>query len=78
MPPNAPFAYTLVNSACGVAPRSPVTEWIRVWGYEVSRYGREGWRFSHAIVGGPSEQLFGSDYPVRQLTDGMMRDVTRG
>jgi hypothetical protein len=63
---------------CGIAPRSPVTEWIRVWAHEMRGYERAGWRFSHARVGGPSEQLFGSGYPVRQLTDWMMREVAHG
>jgi hypothetical protein len=71
-------SFARVGSACGVAPRSPVTEWMRVWAHEVQDYEREGWRLSHAIVGGPSEQLFGSDYPVRQLTDWMMREATHG
>jgi len=47
---------------CVAAPRSLVTEWIRVWAHEMPGYERAGWRFSHAIVGGPSEQLFGPGY----------------
>ena len=43
-------------------PSHSITEWIRVWGYEVPGYEREGWRLSHAIVGRPSEQLFGPGY----------------
>jgi hypothetical protein len=75
MPSSGPrSSFTRAAGACGVAPRSPVTEWIRVWAHEVSAYEREGWRFSHAIVGGPSEQLFGSGY--RECW--MMREATHG
>jgi hypothetical protein len=40
----------------------PTTEWIRIWAYEVPAYEQEGWRFSHALMGGPSEQLHGPAY----------------
>lgn len=39
-----------------------VTEWIRAWAYQVATLELEGWRVSHARVGGPSEQLYGPDY----------------
>ena len=54
--------------------RAAATEWIRVWGYEVPGYEREGWRFSHARAGGPSEQLCGPDY--RDCW--MMRELSHG
>jgi len=51
----------------------PVTEWIRVWAYEIPAYQRDGWRFSHAIMGGPSEQLLGPSWRdcwmVREVQD---------
>jgi hypothetical protein len=39
-----------------------VTEWIRVWAYEVPAYEREGWRLSHVRRGFPSEALLGPEY----------------
>jgi hypothetical protein len=48
-----------VSSELGVAHDAAVTEWIRVWAYELPAYEREGWRFSHAILGGPGEQIYG-------------------
>jgi len=42
--------------------RAVVTEWIRVWAHEMPAFEREGWRFSHVLVGGPSEQLHGPSY----------------
>jgi hypothetical protein len=51
-----------------------VSEWMRVWAYQVPALEREGWRFSHALVGGASEQLYGPAYRdcwvVREVTDG--------
>ncbi len=61
-------------SARGVAPRSLVTEWIRVWALEVSAYEREGWRLSHVRRGFPSEALLGPDYADCLMT----REATHG
>ena len=54
--------------------QTAVTEWIRVWAYEMPAFEREGWRFSHALAGRPSEQLYGPGY--RDCW--MMREVTHG
>jgi hypothetical protein len=51
-----------VSSEIATAPHDVATEWIRVWGYEVSAYQREGWRLSHVRRGFPSEVLLGADY----------------
>jgi hypothetical protein len=65
---------TRAADECGIAPRSPVTEWIRVWAHEVSAHERMGWRLSHIRRGFPSEALLGPDY--RDCW--MMREVTHG
>jgi len=75
MPLSGPrSSFTRAGSACRVAPRSPVTEWIRVWAHEVSAYERDGWRLSHVRRGFPSEALLGPEYADCL----MMREVTHG
>ena len=63
-----------VSSEVGVAHNAAVTEWIRVWAYEVQAYQREGWRLSHVRRGLPSEELLGADYAdcvmMREVRDG--------
>jgi hypothetical protein len=54
--------------------QTPVTEWIRVWAYETPAFEQEGWRFSHALIGRPNEQLFGPGY--RDCW--MVREVSHG
>ena len=56
------------------ASHAAVTEWIRVWAHEMPAFERDGWRFSHALVGGPSEQLYGPGY--RDCW--MVREVSHG
>ena len=53
--------------------RPITTEWIRVWAHEMPALEAEGWRFSYARVGGPSEQLYG----IRYRDCWMMREVPR-
>jgi len=51
-----------VLTEASAMPSHSITEWIRVWAHEMPAFERDGWRFSHALVGGPSEQLYGPDY----------------
>jgi hypothetical protein len=72
-------SFARAGSECRIAPRvswsrSPTTEWIRVWEYEVSAYERMGWRLSHVRRGFPSEALLGPGYADCL----MMREVTHG
>ena len=55
-------------------PRATVTEYIRVWAFEVPAYKREGWQLSYVRRGLPSEALLGPEYAdclmVRRVNDG--------
>jgi len=63
-----------VSGETTAASHAAVTEWIRVWAHEMPAFERDGWRFSHALVGGPSEQLYGPGY--RDCW--MVREVSHG
>ena len=58
--------------ATTATPRA-VTEWIRVWAHEVPLLEQQGWRFSHALMGGPGELLYGLEFRDCWL----MREVPR-